>query len=76
MAVAEMPAPKKRAERATCLIQKATVKKRALHFSKTLRAGKFTRVSDAWLQMIAAKVDNVIQSEVQRHPTLGKTLLP
>jgi hypothetical protein len=59
----------------TPLINKAAVKKLALKLSKENRAGKFTRVGSEFITRIHAKLEQSIRSEVQAHPSVGKTLM-
>lgn len=56
------------------LINKAQVKKYALHLSKTKRGGKFTRVSSQFLDTINGLVAAEVINRVHSHPSLGKTL--
>ena len=58
----------------TPYINKAAVKKLALEYAKANRAGRFTRVGKEFFERINAMVRNVITNEVQRHPSIGKTL--
>jgi hypothetical protein len=58
----------------TPFINRSSVRRLALDYSKTNRAGKFTRVSKEFFSRIDAQVRNIITAEVQRHPTVGKTL--
>ena len=58
----------------TPLINRSAVKKMALNLSETTKAGKFTRVSSEFLDRINAKVAATVRSEVQSHPSVGKTL--
>lgn len=59
----------------TQLINRSAVKKMALQLSADTRSGKFTRVGSSFLEKINAKVDAMIRSEVQTHPSVGKTLM-
>jgi hypothetical protein len=59
----------------TPYINRSSVKKLALHYSASNRAGKFTRVSKDFLERINAKVAGIISEEVHRHPSIGKTLM-
>ena len=56
------------------IISRTNVKKLALKLSAEHRAGKFTRVSKAFLDRIEAITFNAIVCEVRRHPSVGKTL--
>ncbi len=58
----------------TPLINRQAVKRIALELSKSNRAGKFTRVSGDFLIRMNSRLDAFIQEEVQRHPSIGKTL--
>jgi hypothetical protein len=58
----------------TPLINRSAVKKIALEYSATNKNGKFTRVSKDFLERINAKLRVMIESEVQSHPSIGKTL--
>jgi hypothetical protein len=58
----------------TPLLNRSAVKKFALDLSKANRAGRFNRVSLEFLERINARLKNIIREEVQRHPSLGKTL--
>jgi hypothetical protein len=58
----------------TPLLNRMAVKKMALQLSQDHRAGKFTRVSKEFLERINFKLDAIIRSEVQSHPSVGKTL--
>jgi len=56
------------------IISRTNVKRLALEVSAQHRAGKFTRVSKDFLDRIEAVTKRTIVSEVQRHPSVGKTL--
>ncbi len=56
------------------LINKSNVKKLALAVSAEKRGGKFTRVGSDFYVRAEANLRVFIESEVQRHPSLGKTL--
>lgn len=58
----------------TELIKASKVKAYALHISKQNRAGKFTRVSQDFLDRMEASLKRVIHDEIHRHPSVGKTL--
>ena len=58
----------------TPLINRQAVKRMALELSKANRAGKFTRVGSDFLIRMNSRLDAFIQEEVQRHPSIGKTL--
>lgn len=58
----------------TPFINRSSVRRFALDYSKTNRAGKFTRVGKSFFERVDAKIRNIISSEVQSHPTVGKTL--
>ena len=58
----------------TPLINRSAVKAHALEYSISNRNGKFTRVSKDFLDRINAKLRVLIESEVQSHPSVGKTL--
>jgi hypothetical protein len=58
----------------TPLLNRSSVKKLALEFSQKNRAGKFTRVSKDFLERVNRKLAELIASEVQAHPSVGKTL--
>lgn len=55
------------------LINRAACKKRALEIAQ-MRAWKPTRVSAEFLNRIESQLRNIIVSEVQSHPSKGKTL--
>lgn len=57
-------------------INSSAVRRLALDVSAVRRAGKFTRVSSAWLSLIDRKLCRLVEAEVMRHPSIGKTLLP
>lgn len=63
-----------RSQNETELINRKRVKMAALSYSASNRAGKFTRVGASFLSRINSQVKNLIQAEVQRHPSVGKTL--
>lgn len=56
------------------LINKSAVKALALETSKQKRNGKFTRVSQSFLDDINLAVRLTVESRVMRHPGLGVTL--
>ena len=56
------------------LINKAHFRARALEFSKMLRLGKFERVGASMVERAERHLDDWLRAEVQRHPSLGKTL--
>ena len=56
------------------LINKAAVKKYALHLSKSNRGGKFTRISGEFLEAINGAVVRAVIDRVHCHPSVGKTL--
>lgn len=58
----------------TPFINRSSVRKLALDYSKANRAGRFTRVGKEFFQRIDARVRVMITDEVQRHPSIGKTL--
>ena len=58
----------------TPFINRSAVKRLALDYAKANRAGRFTRVSKDFFQRIDARVRVMITDEVQRHPSIGKTL--
>lgn len=58
----------------SALINKAQVKKYALHQSKERRGGKFTRVSAEFLEAINGAVIRAVIDRVHGHPSVGKTL--
>jgi len=57
----------------TPYINKSAVKKLALEYAKANRP-KFTRAGLSFFERINAKLRNIIISEVQSHPSIGKTL--
>jgi hypothetical protein len=57
------------------LINKKAVRTVALHFSEKYRNGKFTRVSGKFLEKANAHLTLWIKSEVERHPSIGKTII-
>lgn len=58
----------------TPFINRSSVRRLALDYAKANRAGRFTRVGKEFFTRIDAQVRNMITSEVQRHPSIGKTL--
>jgi hypothetical protein len=58
----------------TPLLNRSAVKKLALHISQEQKAGKFTRVGTEFLVRINSRLHNMVAEEVQRHPSIGKTL--
>jgi len=58
----------------TPFINRSSVRRLALDYAKSNRADKFTRVGKSFFERIDAKVRNIIISEVQSHPSIGKTL--
>ena len=58
----------------TPFINRSAVRKLALDYAAANRAGRFTRVGKEFFQRVDARVRNIIQSEVQSHPSIGKTL--
>jgi hypothetical protein len=58
----------------TPYINRAAIKKLALDYAKANRAGRFTRVGKEFFERINSKVRNLVTSEVQSHPSIGKTL--
>lgn len=56
------------------LINKSAVKALALETSKQKRAGKFTRVSQKFLDDINLAVRLTVENRVMRHPSIGVTL--
>lgn len=57
------------------LINHAAVRRRALEYSTRHRAGKFTRVSAAFLDDVEQSIDVLIYRLVASHPSMGKTLM-
>lgn len=53
---------------------KTNVKKYALAVSAAARQGKFTRVSQAYLDRVEANTRAFIQATVKSHPSVGVTL--
>lgn len=62
------------ADNPTRLLNRKAVKDCALAFAQKNRAGKFTRVSRSFLERININTRNYVEAEVQRHPSVGKTL--
>lgn len=58
----------------TPLLNASACRALALEYSRAHRAGKFSRVSGEFLGRLNARLKEMIQGEVQRHPTVGKTL--
>jgi hypothetical protein len=58
----------------TPFINRSSVRRLALDYAKANRAGRFTRVGKEFFSRIDAQVRNIITGEVQRHPSIGKTL--
>lgn len=56
------------------LVNSSAIKKLALGISESTRNGKFTRVSNDFLDRISDKVAALVREEVTAHPSLGKTL--
>jgi hypothetical protein len=56
------------------LLNSSGIKKMALGLSEATRAGKFTRVSNDFLDRIADRLAVIVREEVAAHPSLGKTL--
>lgn len=56
------------------IINRSAVKKLALQLSRDTRAGKFTRVSKEFLDKVNVRLESIIRTEVQSHPSIGKTL--
>lgn len=56
------------------LINRKAVRAYALLVSQRHRAGKFTRVSAAFLEKINTQVRATVEWDVTRHPSVGKTL--
>ena len=56
------------------ILNRREVKRVALLLSEKYRAGKFTSVGKSFLERIEAKTQNLIESEVRSHPSIGKTL--
>jgi hypothetical protein len=58
----------------TPFINRRAVRQLALDYAKANRAGRFTRLGKSFFERIDAKVRNIVTSEVQSHPSIGKTL--
>ena len=58
----------------TPFINRSAIRRLALDYSKNNKAGRFTRVGEEFFNRINAMVRNMVTSEVQRHPSIGKTL--
>ena len=56
------------------LITRSKVKDYALAVSREKRGGKFTRVGNDFFVRCEANLRVFIESEVQRHPSVGVTL--
>ena len=57
-------------------LNRARVKRTALELAAKLRpANKFSRVGMSFIERIEARVRDAVRSEVQSHPSKGKTLL-
>lgn len=58
----------------TPFINRSSVRRLALDYAKANRAGRFTRVGKEFFERIDARVRIMVTDEVQRHPSIGKTL--
>ena len=56
------------------LINRTQCKKLIKQLSIEHRQGKFTRVSDGFLNRIEFEVKRIIYNSVKEHPTIGKTI--
>lgn len=56
-------------------LNRSAARKIAIHYSDYHRTGKFTRVSEEFLDGIEAKLTALIHATVQRHRSVGKTLI-
>ena len=56
------------------LINRTQCKKLVKQLSIEHRQGKFTRVSDEFLNRIETQVYRMIYQSVKEHPTIGKTI--
>lgn len=57
------------------LITTAAVRKFALRVAEQKRPGRFTRVSQDFLDKIEQELVQIIHNKVHRHPSVGKTLI-
>ena len=57
------------------LLNLTNTKRKALHYSQTMRSGKFTRVSKEFLDELERMVGRAIQNKVHMHSSKGKTLM-
>lgn len=58
----------------TPLINRQAIKRMALKLSKSIRAGRFTRVGSEFFIRVNSRLDAIIREEVHKHPSIGKTL--
>ena len=56
-------------------INRSRVRRTALELAASMRAQKFTRVGQSFLDRIEAKIRVAIAEEVRLHPSKGRTLL-
>ena len=50
------------------------IRRLALDMAEGQRPGRFTRVSESFLERVDAAVVKAVAREVQAHPSVGKTL--
>lgn len=58
----------------TGLLNRPVVRQLALDLSQNMRRGKFTRVSEEFIDDLEAQVRSMITTRVHRAPSKGKTL--
>lgn len=56
------------------VINRAYVRSWALDYAKDKRLGRFTRVSEEFLNAVEASTKSFIRDRIDRHPSRGKTL--
>jgi len=58
------------------MIKRSAVRAFAMEVSQLARAGKFTRVSRDFLDVVDRRLAEIVESMVKSHPSKGKTLKP
>jgi hypothetical protein len=56
------------------VINRAEVKRNALRVSREFRAGKFTRVSAQFIDLVEDNTRRFIYSQIMAQPSMGKTI--
>ena len=56
------------------LLNRSAVKRAAISLSLSNRNGKFTRVSDEFIQKAEANLKLWMAGYISRHPSIGKTI--